>query len=229
MGSFFIVYMKSCTTHAVYDTQGAKAPKLCIVSKEEKKMEKKNGMRIEIGKLVDGAWLTHAGVKGTPVPADAMIEANNINLAMLAMVNGEGFTLCVKPVVTLVNYPQGTKNYFPTVKFVAPAGTKIGNVFIADTEKVFELEHYRVNGHKSEVRPSALRESEIVKGALKALETKLFPKSDLTDLPIPETDYCSLLVKEFGWNEEKLEHAAEMIQKYGMTWRAYYLAAKAKK
>ena len=197
-------------------------------------MAKKNGMMIEIGKLVDGAWLAHAGVKGTPVPANALIDVGNtINLAILAMANGKEFTLSVRPVVTLINYPQGTNNYFPVIKFVAPAGSKFGNVAIAETEKVLELEHYRVWNEKehkyTECRPSALQESEIVKGALKALETKLFPKSDLTDLPIPETDYCSLLVKEFGWDEEKLEHAAEMIQKYGMTWRAYYLAAKAKK
>lgn len=190
-------------------------------------MEKNVGMRIEVGKLMGSEWLAHAGVKGTAVPENGIIDGGNtVNLAILAMVGSKPFTVTVKPVVTLVNYPAGSKNYFPTVKFVASAGAKIGNVAIAKTEKVFELEHYRVWNEKehkyTEARPSAIKADEVVKGALKALETKLFPPSDLTDKPVPPTDYCTLLAREFGWDSEHLMKAAEYCEKYGMTFRGLY-------
>lgn len=208
---------------------GAIAPKLYIVSQKEETKMAKNGMKIEISKLMDGAWLAHAGVKGTPVPANALIDAGNVNLAILAMIDSGEFELRVKPVVTLVNYPQGSKNYFPVVKFVAPAGTKIGNVAIAKTEKVFELEHFRV-GNK-EARPSALREEEIVKGALTALNEKLFPPSDLTDRPIPQTDWSAKLSHDFHIAPDKMIEIARMIRETpGMTWQSMYIAyANAKK
>ena len=190
-------------------------------------MEKKNvGMRIEVGKLLDKEYLKTAGKKGSAVPENGIVDASNVNLAILAMVESKPFTVTVKPVVTLVNWPAGSNNYFPTVKFVAPAGTMFAGVVKSGTEKVLELEHYRVWNEKehkyTEARPSAIREEEIVPDALKALETKLFPKSDLTDKPVPPTDYCTLLAREFGWDSEHLMKAAEYCEKYGMTFRGLY-------
>ena len=193
----------------------------------------RKGMKVEIGKLMPKDWLAHAGVKGTPVPDNATIDvSNDANLAILAMaLNAKPFSVTLEPVVTMMNFPMGSNSYFPTVKFILRKGSKIGAEIVTARDKVLELEHWKgkdKDGVWKDMRPSAIKADEVVSGALKPLNDKLFPPSDLTGKPIPETDYCSKLVAEFGWNEEKLEHAAEMIQKFGMSWRAYYLAEKAK-
>ena len=197
----------------------------------------KTEMTVEMRKFVDDALLKEMGVKDEHIVANekgdnvARMDATASNIALLLTASDtKDVTIKMGLIVEAINWPAGTRGYFNTLKFVLPKGTKIGPHIVLEEEKVLEFLHYTTSDDYGKSRRvyTRIRDDDVTKETMDSVHNVLFPPTDLTGKPIPETDYCSRLVSEFGWNEEKLEHAAEMIKKYGMSWRAYYLAEQNK-